>query len=268
MRPRILLLVAGWLAGAAAAATGVTLALSVLGSGLFGTAGHPLSMAQVQQQLAQAGPEPSAAAAGSPQAVDQGGTPGARNTSGGSVVVRCTSQGAVLTATPALGYRADDLQQGPAPTVWVSFRNNSAEVHVAASCATGQPRFTVSSEPRGGNGGGSPSPGAPTSQSTVPANGGGDDHGGGNGGGGDDHGGGGSGGSGAPGRQRRHQRGQRQAEAATAAGATASYARQTATARLAVWPSRPAATARLGAGPSLRCAGGRRGRPRSGWPPG
>jgi hypothetical protein len=194
MRPRILLLVAGWLAGAAAAATAVTLALSALGSGLFGTAGHPLSMEQVQQQLAQAGPEQSAAAAGSPQTVDQGGTPGARNTSGGSVVVRCTSQGAFLTATPALGYRADDLQQGPAPAVWVSFRNNSAEVHVAASCATGQPRFTVSSEPRGGHDGGTPSPGAPTSQSTVPANGGGDDHGGGNGGGGNG-GGGGSGGT-------------------------------------------------------------------------
>ena len=195
MRPRILLLVAGWLAGAAAAATGVTLALSVLGSGLFGTAGHPLSMAQVQQQLAQAGPEPSAAAAGSPQTVDQGGTPGARNTSGGSVVVRCTSQGAYLTATPALGYRADDLQQGPAPAVWVTFRSGSAEVHVTATCSAGQPQFTVSSEPRGGHGGGSPSPGGPASQSTVPASGGGDDHGGGNGGGGDDHGGGGSGGT-------------------------------------------------------------------------
>ena len=195
MRPRILLLVAGWLAGAAAAATGVTLALSVLGSGLFGTAGHPLSMAQVQRQLARAGPEASAAAAGSPQTVDQGGTPGARNTSGGSVVVRCTNQGAFMTATPALGYRADDLQQGPAPAVWVSFRSNSAEVHVAASCATGQPRFTVSSEPRGGNGGASPSPGAPVSPSTVPASGGGDDHGGGNGGGGDDHGGGDNGGT-------------------------------------------------------------------------
>jgi len=109
--------------------------------------------------------------------------------------VRCTSQGAFLTATPALGYRADDLQQGPAPTVWVSFRNNSAEVHVTASCATGQPRFTVSSEPRGGNGGGSPSPGAPASPGTVPASGGGDDHGGGNGGGGDDHGGGDNGGT-------------------------------------------------------------------------
>jgi len=196
MRPRILLLVAGWLAGAAAAATGVTLALSVLGSGLFGTAGHPLSMAQVQQQLAQAAPQRSATAAGSPQTVDQGGTPGARNTSGGSVVVRCTSQGAYLTAaTPAQGYQADDLLQGPAPTVWVSFRSGSAEVHVTASCTTGQPRFTVSSEPRGGHGGSSPSPGAPTSPSTVPASGGGDDHGGGNGGGGDDHGGGGSGGT-------------------------------------------------------------------------
>jgi hypothetical protein len=195
MRPRILLLVAGWLAGAAAAATGVALALSVLGSGLFGTAGHPLSMAQVQQQLAQAGPEPSAAATGSPQAVDQGGTPGAKNTSGGSVVVRCTSQGAYLMATPALGYRADGLLHGPAPTVWVTFRSGSAEVHVTATCSAGQPQFTVSSEPRGGHDGGSPSPGAPTGQSTVPASGGGDDHGGGNGGGGDDHGGGGSGGT-------------------------------------------------------------------------
>jgi hypothetical protein len=195
MRPRILLLVAGWLAGAAAAATGVTLALSALGSGLFGAAGQTLSAAQVEQQLAQAGPEPSTAATGSPQPVDQVGTPGVRDTSGGNVIVRCTSQGAILIATPAVGYSADDLLQGPARVVWVSFRSDSAEVHVTASCATGQPRITVSSEPRGGHGGGSPSPGGPTGQSTVPPSGGGDDHGGGNGGGGDDHGGGGSGGT-------------------------------------------------------------------------
>ena len=191
MRPRILLLVAGWLAGAAAAATGVTLALSALGSGLFGAAGQTLSAAQVEQQLAQAGPESSTAATGSPQPVDQDGTPGVRDTSGGNVIVRCTSQGAILIATPAVGYSADDLLQGPARVVWVSFRSDSAEVHVTASCATGQPRITVSSEPRGGHGGGSPSPGGPTGQSTVPPSGGGDDH----GGGGDDHGGGGSGGT-------------------------------------------------------------------------
>jgi hypothetical protein len=188
MRPRILLLVAGWLAGAAAAATGVTLALSALGSGLFGAAGQTLSAAQVDQQLAQAGLEPSAAT-GSPQPADQNGPAGVRNTSGGSVVVRCTSQGAILMATPAQGYSADGPLHGPARVVWVSFRSDSAEVHVTASCATGQPRITVSSEPRGGHGGGSPSPGGPTGQSTVPASGGGD------GGGGDDHGGGGSGGS-------------------------------------------------------------------------
>lgn len=195
MRPRILLLVAGWLAGAAAAATGVTLALSALGSGLFGTAGQTLSAAQVEQRLAQAGPEPSAAAAGSPQATNQGGKPGVKNTNGGGVVVRCTKQGAILTATPWQGYSADDLRQGPAPVVSVSFRSDSAEVHVAASCATGKPRFSVSSEPRGGHDDGGLSPDSPTSQSTVPASPGGDDHGGGNGGGGDDHGGGGSGGS-------------------------------------------------------------------------
>jgi hypothetical protein len=187
MRPRILLLVAGWLAGAAAAATGVTLALSALGSGLFGTAGRPLSVAQVQQELAQAGPEPSAAAAGPPQTAGQNGVTGARNTIGGSVVVRCTSQGAYLMATPAVGYRADDLLHGPARAVRVTFRSDSAEVHLSASCgATGQPRFTVTSEPRGGHDGGSPSPAGPAGQSTVPASPGGDDH----GGGGDDHGGG------------------------------------------------------------------------------
>jgi hypothetical protein len=192
MRPRIILLVAGWLAGAAVAATGVTLALSALGSGLFGTAGQALSETEVEQQLARAGPEPSAAAAGSPQATGQGGTPGLQNTSGGSALVWCTSQGAVLRVTPWQGYSADDLLPGPAPVVSVSFRSGSAEVHVAASCATDKPRFTVTTEPRGGHGGGSPSPGAPTSQSSVPATGGGDNHGGGNGGGGDNHGGGGS----------------------------------------------------------------------------
>jgi hypothetical protein len=190
MRPRILLLIAGWLAGAAAAATGVTLALSALGSGLFGTAGQPLSAAQVEQQLAQAGPEPSAAA-GSPQATDQGGKLGVQNTSGGSAFIRCTSQGAILTAaTPWQGYRADDMLHGPAPVVSVSFRSDSAEVHVSAYCASGQPRFTVTTETRGGHDGGSPSPAGPTSQTTVPASPSGDDHGGGNGGGGDDHGGG------------------------------------------------------------------------------
>ena len=198
MRPRILLLVAGWLAGAAAAATGVTLALSALGSGLFGTASQTLSAAQVEQRLAQAGSEPSAAAAGSPQATNQGGKPGVKNTNGGGVVVRCTNQGAVLTATPWQGYSADDLVRGPARVASVSFDSDSAEVHVAASCVNGQPRFTVSSEPRGGHGGGSPSPGAPTGQSTVPATGGGDDHGGG-GSGGSPGGSGGSSGSGSDG---------------------------------------------------------------------
>jgi hypothetical protein len=191
MRPRILLLVAGWLAGAAAAATGVTLALSALGSGLFGTAGPVLSAAQVEQQLAQASPEPSAAATGS-QPLHQVGTPGVKNTSGGIVVVRCTNQGALLMATPALGYSADDVLHGPASVVWASFRSDSSEVHVTASCATGEPRITTSSEARGGHGGASPSPGASTAQITVPASGGGDDHGG---GGGDHHGGGGSGGT-------------------------------------------------------------------------
>jgi hypothetical protein len=151
---------------------------------LFGAAGQTLSAAQVEQQLAQAGPEPSAAATESPQPADQDGTAGAKNTSGGYVVVRCTSQGAILMATPAQGYSADDLLHGPARVVSVSFRSDSAEIRVSASCATGQPRFTVSSEPRGGHGGASPSPGAPASQSSVPASGGGDDHGGGNGGGG------------------------------------------------------------------------------------
>jgi hypothetical protein len=196
MRPRIILLIAGWLAGAAAAATGVTLALSALGSGLFGAAGQTLSAAQVEQQLAQAGPEPPAAAAGSPQATSQGGTPGVKNTSGGGVVVRCTSQGALLAgATPWQGYRVDDLVRGPARVVAVSFRSDSAEVHVAASCPTGQPLFAVSNESRGGHGDDNLPPAGPTSQSTVPASPGGDHHGGGNGGGGNDHGGGGSGGS-------------------------------------------------------------------------
>src|SRR5262249_50259659 len=156
MNTRIVLLVAGWLAGAAAAATGVTLALSVLGSGLFGTASHPLSVAQVERQLAQAGPVlaspvPSAAPARSPQPAGQGGIPRVKSTSGGSAIVRCTDDGAWLMTIPAQGYRADDLVAGPAPQVSVAFRSDSAEVHVTAVCVAGHPQFTVSSEPRGGH---------------------------------------------------------------------------------------------------------------------
>jgi hypothetical protein len=115
------------------------------------------------------------------------------------VTVRCTDQGAQLSAWAAQGYSQEDVAQGPAKVVTVSFRSDSAEVHVSASCVAGQPHFTVSSEPRGGHDGGSPSPGTPTGQSTVPASGGGDNHGGGGNDGGGGNGGGSPGGSGGSG---------------------------------------------------------------------
>jgi hypothetical protein len=203
MNIRTALLAVGWLAGAAGAATGVTLALNVMGSGLFGTTGHPLSEAQVAQQLAQAGPEPSAATAGPGTAgpatpAGQSTASGVKNTTGGTVIVWCTGRQATQTASPAQGYSADDVSPGPAPVTSVTFRSGSSEIHVTGSCATGQAKFAVSTEQRHGGGGDDndgTTPAVPASPGSTPATSG-DDHGGAGGGKGNGGGGGSGGGSG------------------------------------------------------------------------
>jgi hypothetical protein len=198
MGKRVVLMIAAWLAGAAAAAVGVTAALSFLGTGLFGTSSPPMSQAEVVKNLAainSGAPSPSPASS-SPAPPAPSTPPGASDsqpTSGGMVYARCSAGLVQMTSTPKLGYVADDLAAGPARSAWVTFTSGSTRVHVTASCAGGKPVFTTASDDHGGA--------APTG--TAPPAGGGDDHGGGRGGGGGggggDSGGGGGGGGGGSG---------------------------------------------------------------------
>jgi hypothetical protein len=198
MGKRVVLMAVAWLAGAAAAAVGVTAALSFLGTGLFGASSPPMSHAAVVKKLAEISSGPAASTSPSPTTSSPSPSTGpsapaqstgSKSTSGGMVYATCSAGLVRITSTPKLNYVADDLAAGPARSAWVTFTSGSAEVHVTASCAGGKPVFTTASDDHGGA----------TPTGTAPPAGGGDDHGGGRGGGGGGGGGdsgGGGGGSG------------------------------------------------------------------------
>jgi uncharacterized membrane protein YgcG len=186
MAKRVVLMALLWLGGAAAAAAGVTAALTFLGTGLFGTSSRPMSQAEVAAKLAEVkstspspSPTTSSPSPGQPTPVTR-----SRSTTGGMVFATCSGKLVQITSTPALNYVADDLASGPARSAWVTFKSGSTEVHVTASCAGGKPVFRTAGDDHGGQ--------------APPATPGGDDHGGGRGGGGGS-GGGGSGGGGSGG---------------------------------------------------------------------
>jgi uncharacterized membrane protein YgcG len=193
MGKRVVLMAAAWLAGAAAAAVGVTAALSFLGTGLFGASSPPMSQAEVVKNLAAISsgapsPSPASSSPAPPAQSTPAETTGSQSTSGGMVYATCSAGLVRMTSTPKLGYVADDLAAGPARSAWVTFKSGSAEVHVTVSCTGGKPAFRVTADDHGG---------ATTAPAAPPTGGGGDDHGGGRGGGsGGGRGGGGGGGSG------------------------------------------------------------------------
>ena len=190
MRRHVAAVTAIWLAGAVVAASGVTAALSFLGTGLFGAAGRPMTEANVQQDLAQLGPaatpssQPSSAAASprprhapSPAAGPTAAAPQAFATTGGTVFASCLSGKAKITWFAAQGYETEG-SQGPATSTWVTFKSGQTGQRVTVTCSGGHPHFTSVADDSGVVGTG------------------GDDGGGGHGGGGGPGGGGGRGGGG------------------------------------------------------------------------
>ncbi|HMG63350.1 MAG TPA: hypothetical protein VK599_10425, partial [Streptosporangiaceae bacterium] len=147
MGKRVVVMVLLWLAGAAAAAVGVTAALTFLGTGLFGTSSQPLSQAQVGSGPASPSASPTSSG---PSPTAPPGARGSKFTSGGAVFATCSAGLVQMTSTPKLGYVADDLASGPARSAWVTFKSGSAEVHVTVSCAGGKPVFRVTADDHGG----------------------------------------------------------------------------------------------------------------------
>jgi hypothetical protein len=159
MSRRALLIVAGWLA-AAAAAIGTGLAgVQVIGGGITtGSGGDVLTSAEAADQLARAGtpstgsatPRPTAPAAPSSATPTPTGPTNLRTLTGpaGFVIAGCTPAGAVLISwTPAQGYAIERADPGPggeyAEVRFTSGLGGSGkghgEVRVRVRCVDGVP---------------------------------------------------------------------------------------------------------------------------------
>jgi hypothetical protein len=166
MSRRAPLIVAGWLA-AAAAAIGTGLAgVQVIGGGITAGAGTDvLTPAEAAADLSRAPvPPPAASGSGSPVPTPTGSgsaTPGPPSSqppaaptnlrtlagSAGSVVAGCTATGAKLISwTPAQGYAIERADPGPGEYAEVRFRSGggnsghgNGEVRVRVRCVAGVP---------------------------------------------------------------------------------------------------------------------------------
>jgi hypothetical protein len=157
MSRRIALAAAMLLAGVVLAIIGGAAALSLVGNGVFGPGGKPLTQADVQRALAQ-----SAAATSSSQPGTATATPHRRGqapsavpftSSAGTVFASCSSGQVTLTRLlPAQGYQTDGYPAGPAGSASVKFKSSAAELTITATCAGGQPHFVSSADNRGGGG--------------------------------------------------------------------------------------------------------------------
>lgn len=163
MRHRTVLAAAIVLAGLVIAVVGVRVALHLIGNSTLGPGGTPLSHADVRREL---GGQPAAVAPGSQggtPAPARSGSPGSAPTSatagfpsgGGTVFAYCSAGQVTLTTwSPAPGYRTDGVLRGPARSAWAKFKSGSTELTVTATCASGRPHFTVSTDESGGGRGG------------------------------------------------------------------------------------------------------------------
>ncbi|MDG4832074.1 septum formation initiator [Solwaraspora sp. WMMD1047] len=174
MARRTALAIAGWLV-AAVAATGTGLAaVQVIGAGLTGPAGEVRDADEVARLVAAPtqppgiGPAPgSARPPGTAEPSDPGrstdpgqstepgqspgGTPGpgvpesrrALATPGGTVVAECRGADVALVSwTPAQGYRAADVDRGPDDDAEVTFAGSDHDIEVEVACVAGTPVAT------------------------------------------------------------------------------------------------------------------------------
>jgi len=146
------------LAGVVLAIIGGAAALSLVGNGVFGPGGKPLTQADVQRALAQpaaaTSPSQPATATATPHRHRRAAAvPGTFTSSAGTVFASCSSGQVTLTGLlPAQGYQTDGYSAGPAGSASVKFKSSAAELTITATCAGGQPHFVSSADNRGGGG--------------------------------------------------------------------------------------------------------------------
>jgi hypothetical protein len=126
-------------------------AVNSLGDGILGSAERPLTRQSVAAQLSASAPEPTDSPSSSPSAAptesptpppEQQAVSHTFSSGGGTVTASC--QGDLVTLkywSPAQGYEADHVVQGPAATASVRFRQGGRGhgIRLGFACRDGQP---------------------------------------------------------------------------------------------------------------------------------
>ncbi|WP_092596624.1 hypothetical protein [Actinopolyspora xinjiangensis] len=134
-RARTALAVLGWCC-AAALAVGVGLAaVSALGRGILDGGPPMTSPEQVRRELAR--PAPSAGGDGSERPDPSGaGSTEVDRTPGGTVTAGCSEDelASLRSWSPAQGFRAGDVRDGPAEEAELTFESEETEVEITVVC--------------------------------------------------------------------------------------------------------------------------------------
>ena len=158
MGRRSVLVAGGWLGAVVLAVLVGVGAINVIGAGLTSAPSRELTPADVARELSAApappavseSPSPSASASTTPSAGPSQGPSTAKQTRGGTVVVRCTGNLAeIVTMSPAAGFRVHEKDRGPQQKAEGEFRSSSDNhdrVDVDVTCAGGTPDVSWSND--------------------------------------------------------------------------------------------------------------------------
>lgn len=150
----IFALITAWVVGAVASVGVGLLALSLVGE-TFGDESSPLLAADTvtpvesPQAISQPTPGQLAPTGGSATAtaLPQTGPERLLTSAGGSVVARCHGTDAYLVYwTPAQGYRAHDVERGPAGVAKLKFEGQGREYELNVRCVSGVPSAKIEDE--------------------------------------------------------------------------------------------------------------------------
>lgn len=166
--PRTAGAVAAWLVAVAAATLVGMAAVGAIGSGISDRGPRPLSQAEISERLGTPTTQPpetqppetqrpttqppttqppttqprTTSATGRPTSPTAEAAPQVINSSGGTVLVRCGPGVEIVSATPAQGYRVEDIEPNDGGQR-VRFRAGDTRVEIRIHCRDGEPQAQV-----------------------------------------------------------------------------------------------------------------------------
>jgi hypothetical protein len=145
--PRTAGVVAAWLVAVAAATLVGMAAVGAIGSGISDRGPRPLGQAEISERLGTSATAPPPATSTTTTAPTTTQTvpaaaPEVINTGGGTVLVRCTPDVEIVSATPAQGYRVEDIEPNDGGQR-VRFRSGGTRVEIRIHCRGGEPQAQV-----------------------------------------------------------------------------------------------------------------------------